>query len=84
MGGKPILLMQALVRDYSRAGDLVLDPFMGGGTTLVACAQSGRRGVGIEIDPAVFDRACRRIESAARQPDMFIERPSAPVQETLI
>jgi site-specific DNA-methyltransferase (adenine-specific) len=84
MGGKPILLMQALVRDYSRAGDLVLDPFMGGGTTLVACAQSGRRGVGIEIDPAVFDRACRRIESAARQPDMFIERPAAPVQGTLI
>lgn len=80
MGGKPILLMQAVVRDYSRAGDLVLDPFMGGGTTLVACAQSGRRGIGVEIDEVVFDRACRRIEAAYSQPDMFVPRPAPPQQ----
>jgi DNA modification methylase len=62
----------------------ILDPFMGSGTTLVACAKLGRKGIGIEIDPGYFDIACRRVEEAYRQPDMFIERPAAPVQETLL
>ena len=73
MGGKPTRLMQLLVNDYSRPGELVCDPFMGAGTTGVACAREGRRFIGIEIDPDAFDIACRRIENAQRQGDMFIE-----------
>ena len=73
MGGKPTRLMQLLVNDYSRPGELVCDPFMGAGTTGVACAREGRRFVGVEIDSDAFDIACRRIEDAQRQGDMFIE-----------
>jgi DNA modification methylase len=61
----------------------ILDPFMGSGTTLVACAKLGRKGIGIEIDPGYFDIACRRVEETYRQPDMFIERPAAPTQEAM-
>ena len=51
----------------------VLDPYMGSGTTGVACAKLGRKFVGIEIDPTYFDIACRRIEEAQRQPDFFVD-----------
>jgi DNA modification methylase len=56
----------------------ILDPFMGSGTTLVACAQMGRAGIGIELDPDYFEIACRRVEEAYRQPDLFIEAPKQP------
>ena len=72
MGGKPTRLMQLVVSDYSRAGEVVCDPFMGAGTTGVACAKEGRDFIGIEIDPAAFDIACRRIEDAQRQGDLFL------------
>jgi site-specific DNA-methyltransferase (adenine-specific) len=49
VGGKPLWLMQALVRDYSRPGDLVCDPCAGAGTTLLAAAIEGRRAVGAEM-----------------------------------
>jgi site-specific DNA-methyltransferase (adenine-specific) len=51
----------------------VLDPFMGSGTTGVACARAGRRFLGIELEPRYFDIACRRIEAASKEPDMFAE-----------
>lgn len=57
---------------------------MGSGTTGVACAKLGRKFIGIEIEPKYFDIACRRIETAYKQPDMFIERPPPPKQEALI
>jgi site-specific DNA-methyltransferase (adenine-specific)/modification methylase len=53
----------------------VLDPFMGSGTTGVACARLGRRFIGIEIEPRYFDIACKRIEEAQRQSDLFIQQP---------
>jgi len=63
----------------------ILDPFMGSGTTLVACQRMGRAGTGIELDPDYFDIACRRVDEAARQPDLFIApKPEAPKQETLL
>ena len=71
MGGKPTHLMRALVSDYSRPGDLVLDSHMGAGTTGVACALEGRRFIGIEIDREAFDVACERIENACRQAPLF-------------
>jgi DNA modification methylase len=50
----------------------VLDPFMGSGTTGIACRNLGREFIGIERDEGYFDIACRRIEQAQRQGDMFI------------
>ena len=51
----------------------ILDPFMGSGTTGVAAVQMGRKFIGIEREPKYFDIACKRIEDAQRQGDMFIE-----------
>jgi len=59
----------------------ILDPFMGSGTTLVACQKLGRQGIGIEIDPEYFEIACKRVDEATRQPDMFVEPVKPPVQE---
>lgn len=70
---KPIKLMMRLVKRTE--GD-VLDPFMGSGTTGVACARLGRRFIGIEIEPKYFDIACKRIEEAQRQKDLFIKSPT--------
>jgi DNA modification methylase len=56
---------------------LILDPFMGSGTTGVACVKMGRKFIGIEREPSYFDIACRRIEVACKQPDMFITGNSA-------
>jgi hypothetical protein len=56
----------------SDEGETVLDPFMGSGTTGVACAKLGRPFIGIEIEPRFFDIACRRIEATLRQQDMFV------------
>jgi len=52
----------------------ILDPFMGSGTTGVACVKLGRKFIGIEIDPGYFDIACKRIKDAYAQPDMFVEQ----------
>lgn len=65
-------------------GETILDPFMGSGTTGVACALLGRRFIGIEIEPRYFDISCKRISEARRQGDMFIRRSPTPVQEQLI
>ncbi len=54
-------------------GQVVLDPFMGSGTTGVACVKLGRKFIGIEIDEGYFDIACRRIEAAYAQPDIFVD-----------
>ena len=64
---KPVALMEYLIRTYTNEGDVVLDNCMGSGTTGVACANTGRRFIGIEREPKYFDIACRRIEDAQRQ-----------------
>lgn len=62
----------------------ILDPFMGSGTTGVACTRLGRKFIGIEIEERYFDIACRRIEEACRQGDMFRDPPKQqPKQEAL-
>lgn len=70
---KPVSLMAELVGLFSNHGELICDPFMGSGTTGVACVKRGRRFIGIEKDPKYFDIACERIDFASRQPDMFGE-----------
>ena len=72
MGGKPTKLMDRVVSDYSRDGATVSDPFMGSGTTGVACANLGRKFIGIEIERKYFDIACERIEAAYAQGRLFV------------
>ena len=55
---------------------LILDPFMGSGTTGVAAVEMGRQFVGIERVQRYFDIACRRVADALARPDMFIEKPA--------
>ena len=56
----------------------ILDPFMGSGTTGVACVKLGRSFIGIEREPKYFDIACRRIEAAYKQPDLFVSASPSP------
>lgn len=72
---KPIPLMMELVSLFTKSNQTVLDPFMGSGSTGVACVKSGRKFIGIEKDPVYFDIACERITKAYTQPDLFIEQP---------
>lgn len=81
---KPIGLMLDLVGLYTQPGQLVLDPFMGSGTTGVASVRLGRRFIGIEVEQKWFDIACRRIEAATAQPDLFIEQPKKAEQLNLL
>lgn len=67
---KPVDLIERLITGCQNA-DMILDPFMGSGTTGVACMNLGRKFIGIEIEPKYFDIACRRIEDAQRQERMF-------------
>ncbi len=74
---KPVRLLSAWVADFTDNGETILDPFMGSGTTGVAAVQMGRDFIGIEREPKYFDIACRRIEEAQRQGDLFIEGTAA-------
>lgn len=65
-------------------GAVVLDPFMGSGTTGVACAKLGRRFIGIEIDERYFEIAVERVAKSYEQPDLFVPRSAAAHQETLL
>ena len=80
---KPVALMQWCL-GFLPDAKTILDPFMGSGTTLVACQKLGRQGIGIEIDKDYWEIACRRVEEAACQRDLFVEPAPAPVQESLI
>ena len=77
---KPIALMLWCL-GFLPDADTILDPFMGSGTTGVACAKLGRKFIGIEIEPKYFDIACKRIEDAYAQGDLFVEPPKKAVQE---
>lgn len=69
-GAKPLDLMRAIVRDYSRPGDLVCDPFVGSGTTAVAALSEGRRFVGSEQKTEHYEIARRRLDRGYT-PSMF-------------
>jgi len=71
---KPLQLMRWSI-DVVKAKGTIFDPYMGSGTTGVAAIQMGRKFIGIEREPKYFDIACKRIEQASKQVDMFIEKP---------
>jgi site-specific DNA-methyltransferase (adenine-specific) len=80
---KPLATILPLLKVSTQRGATILDPFMGSGTTGVACVKLGRKFIGIEIEPKYFDIACRRIREAYSQPDMFVEQAKAPQPEQL-
>lgn len=80
---KPVEVMAWTLQQMPPA-QTILDPFAGSGTTGVACVSLGRAFVGIEAEPVYFDIACRRIAEAYRQPRLFAEPITKPVQPSLL
>lgn len=73
----PISFASELIEPFSDCGATILDPFMGSGTTGVACVRLGRRFVGVEVEAKYFEIALRRIEQAQRQKDLFVNAAPA-------
>ena len=59
---KPSELIQMLIEQYSNEGDIILDPFLGSGTTAVACVNTNRHYIGFELDKGYYDIACKRLD----------------------
>lgn len=79
---KPVGLIEELLRNS--LAKTVVDPFMGSGTTLVACQRLGRMGTGVEIDPEYWTVACERVHKAWQQADLFVATPEQPKQGELL
>lgn len=82
--GKPLQLFAGFVEKFTQVRETILDPFMGSGTTGVAAIQMGRKFIGIEREPKYFDIACKRIEQAQAQGQMFAPEPIKQEQACLI
>ena len=81
---KPVALMEWCL-GFLPDAKTIRDPFAGSGTTAVACQRMGRHCTAIELDPDYFAVMCKRVDEAARQPDLFIApKPEAPKQESLL
>lgn len=80
---KPIPLMAEIVSDFTRPGEIICDPFMGSGTTGVACVRLARGFIGIEQDPKWFDLSCRRIADELKRPRLDLTPIAKPVQEAM-
>jgi DNA modification methylase len=81
---KPIEVMKWCLEFLPEKCRTIVDPFMGSGTTGVACAKVGRNFIGIEREPKYFDIACHRIADALARPDLFIEPPKPAKQEAML
>ena len=79
---KPLGVMRWCIEKLPKDANTILDPFMGSGTTGVACAMMGRKFIGVELDQKYFDIACKRIEKAYNQLDLFVEQQK-PEQKLL-
>jgi DNA modification methylase len=80
---KPVALMEWCL-GFLPDARTILDPFMGSGTTGVACAKLDRKFIGIELEPKYFDIACKRIDDAYKQPRLFADAPPKQKQEALL
>ena len=82
---KPVPVMVWVIEQMrTPAGAVILDPFMGSGTTLVAAHNLGRIGIGIEIEPRYFDIACKRVEQAVAQQSIFEQPKQKPTQTEIL
>ena len=80
---KPVALMRWCLGFLPNA-ETILDPFMGSGTTGVACIAEGRKFIGVEIDPGYFEIACRRIQDAGDRPRLALPAPSPGAQQEVL
>lgn len=80
---KPLAVMLWTLQQFPDV-DSVFDPFMGSGTTGVACVKLGRKFIGIEIEPKYFDIACRRIQAAVKEPRLPMLDQPKPKQDKLL
>lgn len=64
---KPLDFTEKVIRNSSREGEIILDPFLGSGTTAVAAVNTNRHYIGFELDPGYFDIACSRLDEAERE-----------------
>ncbi len=78
---EPVGVMRWCISHIPADAHTILDPFMGSGTTGVACVQMGRKFIGIEREKRYFDAACRRIEEAYAQGRLDIPEPRRPADE---
>lgn len=77
---KPVAMVQDFIQWHSSEGDLILDPFLGSGTTAVACLRTGRRCIGIELEEKYCEIAAKRCEREIEQGRLFQPEPAAPKQ----
>ena len=75
VGGKPLACMQAIVREYSRVGDLVVDPCSGLATTALACRAEGRRFLGAELSAETYAKAIKRLHGVTADAAQPGEQP---------
>ena len=68
---KPLQLVRRFVCNSSEEGATICDPFMGSGTTAVACIRENRHFIGFELNKEYFDKACKRIDAERRQLTLF-------------
>lgn len=73
---KPVGVMEWCISHLPETAKTILDPFAGSGTVAVACQRMGRNSTSIEIDEDYFNAACKRVDEAARQPDLLIPSPT--------
>jgi site-specific DNA-methyltransferase (adenine-specific)/modification methylase len=79
---KPLEVMKWVI-DLCPKADSIIDPFMGSGTTGVAAIQMGKKFIGIEREPKYFEIACKRLEQAVSQPQLFEPEPVKQIQEAM-
>ena len=79
---KPIALMEWCL-GFLPDAQTILDPFMGSGTTLVACQRLGRQGIGIELDADYFEISCKRVQEVVNNPPLFVPAPPKPTQHKM-
>ncbi len=82
--GQPVGWFAHWIECTTNEGDTILDPFMGSGTTGVACVNLGRSFIGVEIEPKYFDIARRRISETLSMPRLPLNEPIRPVQANLL
>jgi site-specific DNA-methyltransferase (adenine-specific)/modification methylase len=80
---KPLQFMNALLGRFSLSEEIIVDPFMGSGTTGVSAIQTGRKFIGIEREPKYFEIACKRIQQAVNQPQLFKPEPAKQTQDSM-
>ena len=80
---KPVGVMEWCINHLPETARTVLDPFMGSGTTLVACQRLGRQGIGIELDADYFEIACKRVQEVVNNPPLFTPAPPKPTQDAM-